>query len=230
MKIIPAILTKDFRNIERSIDMVSGVVNMVQIDLCDGVFVPNKTWPYVNGEPTTDVYFNKLTSEEIGMPHWEQIDIELDLMIAHPLAQLATLMMIGPKRLVFHLDSLIASKESLADLDPYIRENTEIGLAILPDADISVLDSFLEYISFVQVMGIDRVGFQGQTFDPRVLETVKAIRAVYPDIQISVDGGVTLETAKMLNEAGADRLVVGSAIFADHQPMLAINTFLRLEE
>lgn len=62
-------------------------------------------------------------------------------------------------------------------------------------------------------MGIEKIGFQAQPFDVRVLENVKKIKEIYPSILISIDGGVNLQSAPMLVEAGADRLVVGSALF-----------------
>jgi pentose-5-phosphate-3-epimerase len=68
-------------------------------------------------------------------------------------------------------------------------------------------------INWVQCMGIEKIGFQAQPFDARVLENIKKIKEMYPSILVSVDGGVNLNTAAQLVEAGADRLVVGSALF-----------------
>jgi ribulose-phosphate 3-epimerase len=72
-------------------------------------------------------------------------------------------------------------------------------------------------------MGIKNVGFQGQDMDEKVYETISAIRAKYPELPISVDGGVTLENAGDLVDAGATRLVSGSAIFGSNNPKEAID-------
>ena len=61
-------------------------------------------------------------------------------------------------------------------------------------------------------MGIDKIGFQGQPFDERVLENVRKIRKAHPEMPISIDGSVNFDTAKSLVDAGATRLVSGSAI------------------
>ena len=68
-------------------------------------------------------------------------------------------------------------------------------------------------INWVQCMGIEKIGFQAQPYDARVLENIKKIKEMYPSVLVSVDGGVNLHTAAQLVEAGADRLVVGSALF-----------------
>ena len=68
-------------------------------------------------------------------------------------------------------------------------------------------------IDFVQFMGIENIGYQGEPFDERVFEKIRELRERFPDTIISVDGGVSLENADKLIEAGANRLVSGSAIF-----------------
>lgn len=71
-------------------------------------------------------------------------------------------------------------------------------------------------------MGIATIGRQGEPFDERVIEKIKSIRAKYPDMVISIDGGVSFDTAPELIEAGATRLVAGSAIFENPNPHGAI--------
>lgn len=76
-------------------------------------------------------------------------------------------------------------------------------------------------------MGIERVGFQGQMFDERALEVIKALRQKYPDVDIQVDGGVSLERVASLVRAGATRLIVGSAIFSSDDPQRAYKDISR---
>ena len=61
-------------------------------------------------------------------------------------------------------------------------------------------------------MGIEHIGAQGEPFDERVLSQIKSLRVLYPELIISVDGSVNEETAPLLVQAGANRLVVGSAL------------------
>ena len=79
-------------------------------------------------------------------------------------------------------------------------------------------------------MGIEKIGYQGQPFDERVIDQVKALRKEYPELIISVDGGVSFDTAPRLIEAGANRLVVGSVIFNSldiRETVLALRSLAR---
>jgi ribulose-phosphate 3-epimerase len=61
-------------------------------------------------------------------------------------------------------------------------------------------------------MGIEKIGFQGEDFDERALDQIRKIKEKYPEMKVSVDGGVNQNTAKEIIKAGADRLVIGSAL------------------
>ena len=101
---------------------------------------------------------------------------------------------------------------------------SEIGLAFNIDTPVEIPAG----VDFIQLMGIDRVGYQGQKFDEKVIEKIRATRVKYPDLPISIDGAVSLETAPMLIAAGANRLVIGSAIFESDNPIDAIAKFKSL--
>ena len=77
-------------------------------------------------------------------------------------------------------------------------------------------------------MGIAKIGFQGEPFDERVLEKIKDFRDEYVDVTISVDGGVSLESAPRLVEAGVNRFVVGSALWQSNDFEEKINKFKQL--
>jgi ribulose-phosphate 3-epimerase len=71
-------------------------------------------------------------------------------------------------------------------------------------------------------MGIEHEGQQGQPADPRAVELVRALREAHPDLPIQVDGGVNAEHIPALVEAGASRLVAGSAVFGVDNPAAAL--------
>ncbi len=228
MKIIPAILPKSFGELEKKLEQIKGLARVVQIDICDGVFVPNKTWPYnqvksqkLKGESQEnsgssleyDESFKTILSEEEGMPYWDEVDFELDLMIEVTEEKLADLMKIGPKRIIFHIESLKDPKTFFENLDQYIKDTVEIGIGINISTPVSVVADIKDQIKFVQCMGIEKIGFQGHPFDERVVDKIREIKNLYPDLLVSVDGAVSFDTAPQLVEAGADRLIVGSAIF-----------------
>lgn len=220
VQIIPAILPKDYSQLENQVEDVSQNADCVQIDVCDGQFVPNATWPYKKH----DNNFEELLSEQRGLPHWEEIDFEFDLMVNRPEEVVLDWVRVGATRIILHVES----NGDIAKAVDLISNDVELGLAINIDTDVDVLTQYVEKVSFIQCMGIDRIGFQGQDFDKKVIEKIKEIKKLYPDKTISVDGGVSLDNANDLIQAGAERLVVGSAIFDSENVYEALANFNQL--
>lgn len=206
MEIIPAILPKNFREIEEKIELIVGLSPLVQIDICDGKFVPSITWPYWK----QDENFEAILREERGMPEWEKINYEFDLMIDNPTVDDARKWLsAGAERIVLHYES----SKDLTPVLEVLKGLVEIGIAINQTTNVEELNKYLDKIQFVQVMGIRKAGFQGQKFEPNTVNKVKEVKAMFPELKVQVDGGVSLETAPLLKHAGVDRLVVGSALF-----------------
>jgi ribulose-phosphate 3-epimerase len=220
-EIIPAVLEKNYTEVVRRLDQVAGIVKTVQIDICDGVFVPSVTWPFISPAQydktlNLDKGYRSIVADEYEMPHWQDFDFELDLMVANAKALLPDLMTLGPARVLFHAEAftdLYLEVEECCKLMPTI---VEPGIAINADTNPEILFELLDMgvITSVQCMGIAKIGYQGQPFDERVLENLRILRKRYPNLPLGVDGAVTLETAPRLIEAGATRLASGSGIFA----------------
>ena len=104
-------------------------------------------------------------------------------------------------------------KNFLEGMDVYIRDAIQIGLAIDPITQVEQIFPLVNYIDFIQCMGIDNEGFQGEPFDKKVLSKIKTLKEKYQDLVISVDGGVNFDTAQMLVDVGVTRLISGSVIF-----------------
>ncbi len=211
-EVIPAVLVKSFEELREKISQVVSLAPMVQIDICDGKFVDNITWP-MQGYNQESV--ESILNEENGLPYWDSLDFEFDLMVANAHTQFEFFTRLGAKRIIFHLEAEgdpVKFKEFLEGLDMYTKDNIQIGVAINTTTPIDDLKNIISYIDFVQCMGIEHIGVQGEKFDPRVLEQIKALRATYPELIISVDGSVNEDTAPLLVKAGANRLVVGSAL------------------
>ncbi len=222
IEIIPAILPMTFEELENQVSLVTGFVGTVQIDVCDGQFVPNATWPYRKHDDT----FEKLVKEEVGLPGWEELNFEIDLMANRPGERVDEWIQAGASRIVLHVESKGFSRDVIASLSGRI----EVGIALNEETSLEVIAQYREHIDFVQLMGIDRIGFQHQPFDDKVIGRVGEVRLKYPDLPISVDGGVSLANAPALIAAGATRLVVGSAIFADENPTDAVEKFRHLSK
>lgn len=207
-KIIPAILPEDYFVLEKKLERIKGVTNLVQIDVCDGLYTLSKTWPYTH---TPDIYFDKLVSQEKGMPFWESIDFELDLMIKNPEEKYEDFMQIGPKRMIFHFETLKNPLEFLQKMKE--QSIIEIGVAFSNGTDVREHFDVIEIVDVVQCMGISKIGFQGQEFDERVFIQIEHIREQFLDILISVDGSVNEDTISELSDVGVNYFIMGSAFF-----------------
>ena len=224
MEIIPAILPKDFAEITEKAEAVKDFVKTVQIDICDGHLVPSFTWPYKKH----DENFEKILTEEMGMPFWEDLDYEFDLIIKNPEQEIEKWVKAGAKRIIAHYNS--TSTENLLAIKKEWSGLIELGIAfkgehidiISKDIEAPESESLIRNFDFVQIMGISKIGFQGQKFDEKSLDCVRLIKEKLPEKIVSVDGGVTGETAKLLRNEGVDRLVAGSAIFASENVPKAI--------
>ncbi len=212
MKIIPAILPHRYYDIRDNVEKVYGAVDTVQVDFVDGNFAANRTW-WFNGK-NEDTLAAFLSQEE-GLPHWQEMNYEFDLMIKDPLSQIDTFIALGPSKIIFHVESLDQEKtlQYFESLPEIVRSTITFGMAIGIETDPSLVAPYTDYIDTIQCMGIQNVGFQQQAFDPRAIEQVRKAKALFPDKHISVDGAVSLANAVQLAEAGADTLVVGSAVF-----------------
>lgn len=225
-EIIPAILVEDFGELRENLARVAGVTNIVQIDVCDGKFVPHTSWP-VGSDSNVEAILN----EEEGLPYWDSIDFEFDLMCINAHEQFDFFIRLGAKRVVFHIEAESDKnkfKEFLEAIDMYTRESVQIGVAINTTTPIDSLDGIISNVDFVQCMGIEHIGKQGEPFDERVLSQIKALRLKYPELIISVDGSVNEHTAPLLVEAGANRLVVGSALMESYDIRETMNNLKKL--
>ncbi|MEK7136272.1 MAG: ribulose-phosphate 3-epimerase [Patescibacteria group bacterium] len=193
VEITPAILENNWSDIEDKIKLVEGVTKWVHIDVADGQFVPVVTW----GAPD-DLELLTGTAK-----------IEVHLMVEHPEEVVAVWMNVAD-RLVVHLEAT----EKIEDLvDAFQFTNTKLGLAILLETPIADIVPYAHRVDVIQLMGIKKVGFQGEKFDPITLARIKELRAKAPTAKIQIDGGVNLETGRDAVAAGADTLVIGSALW-----------------
>jgi ribulose-phosphate 3-epimerase len=222
VEIIPAILPKSYADLEEKLALIHEAAGAVQIDVVDGVFAPNKTWPYASNEMFADI-----VGQDAGLPFWEDLDFQFDCMIDAS-EDIEQFIAAGASTLVVHgagehakkvLETL--QKARSGDLA------TLVGIALLPSDDAATFTQYKELVDFVQVMGIEKVGFQGSEFDPRALNLITSLRQNHAELTIQVDGGVKKQNIKLLVEAGATKLVVGSAIFGAQDPVNAFEVLTR---
>ncbi|MCF7816126.1 MAG: hypothetical protein K9M10_00680 [Candidatus Pacebacteria bacterium] len=206
-QIIPAIIPKSQENLIQILSLVSSFTHSVQVDIVDGEFVPFVSWPYTENASLSEL---ALVIKDF--------DVEIDFMILGPELVVEEYLKAGVTSIVVHLESTKNLDKILALKEKY---SFKLGLSIGNDTNLSILTEAIEVADYVQLMGIQHIGSQGQPFDIRVLDRIRELKSRYPTLPISIDGSVNMETASLLVQAGADRLVSGSAVLKAEDPQIA---------
>lgn len=217
IEVIPAIIPEDFQLLQQEMEAVKEHVPLVQIDVIDGVFAPEPTWPYADSPET--VIFDEIVAQKRGFPLWEDLQFEIDLMVDKPERVIDDWIAAGASAVIVHASSTDKHSEIFTKL---AEKGTGIGLALKPSDSNDLVDRFTNEIDFVQLMGSDEIGYHGVELDPLVYQKLEDIRRKHPDLALAVDIGVTFETAPQLARSGATRLVSGSAIFESDDISAAI--------
>ena len=203
--IVPAVIPPSRAALEASFTDLA-FADELSIDVVDGAFVPFSSWPYEpSGEPRAVRHL--LTTRTV----------EVDLMVTDQVAAARSWLAAGADMLVFHARGI--SPEALAAVAA--DTNVSLGISILNDVSVDAIEPYLPSVDYIQFMGIAQIGAQGQPFDERVLAHVRTCKQRYPDYPITVDGSVNAATIPKLLAAGADRLIVGSAIVKADDPATA---------
>ena len=201
MNIIPAVLPHNFEEIQQKCSRVEGLVSVIQVDICDGVFGREKTW-MPSGTEVMPTGFSF------------EFDIMLDDWRQHTLHALT----LGAKSIVSHVDEF--TEEDIATLVSLVAPHSaHLGIAVSNDKSLDFHADMIRKAKalyphvFIQVMGIKSIGEQGQMFDEETPARIKTLKAQFGEMLVQVDGGVMPETAKLVRDAGAQNVVVGSYIF-----------------
>ena len=128
-------------------------------------------------------------------------EFEVHLMVEHPSAIAGKWIERGAKRVIVH---------KVDDTLTEYRDKAEIGLGVEIDKSLEEFAPFLDFVDFVHLMSIKEIGHQGHPFDERVFARIKEVKERFPNLPVGVDGGISLDNYKRLQEAGADRLIVGT--------------------
>jgi ribulose-phosphate 3-epimerase len=219
IEIIPAVLPKSVTDLEVQLAHIQDLGGTVQIDMVDGVYAKNISWPY-----SAAGSFDAFASGDEGIPFWREFEFQFDVMAQHPELHVEEYVRAGASSIVIHARAE-GAMDALKLLQQYRGTElvpVEVGVALMAGASPELLLPFEGLYDFVQVMGIGRVGVQGEPFDERCLELIQKLRTLYPQLVIQVDGGIDMETIKKIAQAGVNRAIVGHAIVRADDPMEAI--------
>ncbi len=213
--IIPAVLPQSERDLEEKLVRFSRLpeIEFVQIDAVDGKFAAPACWPYTGAGPRE---FAGRLAQGRALPCYEYLRFDIDLMAEDPGRVAGQWVALGATRLTFHLESMVdllpvieRVRKAHGHAPGFAPDLLSIGIAVNVATDLARLAPYAPLVDYVQLMGIRRIGRQGEPFAAEVLERIKKVRRLYPGLAIQIDGGATRETAARLFAAGADRLVVG---------------------
>jgi pentose-5-phosphate-3-epimerase len=169
-------------------------------------------------------------NEEIGLPHWESINYEFDLMIQNPDITKDIWGRIGANTLIIHPKSFKDESgifDFINDMSSYMIDTV---LAVTYDEYFVYEDMILDFlkrgiIKSLQIMTIKTIGSQGQKFDERCVALIEKIKNENPDTFIRVDGGMNDKVIVKLAELSVDEFIIGSAIFSEGNARENLNYF-----
>ena len=197
-KVAPSILSADFSNLGDEIKKLNETdCDFIHIDVMDGHFVPNLTIG-----PDVIKSIRSLTNKVF----------DVHLMMDPVKKYLKDFIKAGADILTVHHE---ISEDSLECLKEIKRNNILAGISIKPSTPSSQVIKYLEYVDLVLVMTVEP-GFGGQKFLNSQIPKIEEIKKMTENknINIEVDGGITIENARLVKNAGANILVSGSTIFS----------------
>src|SRR5206468_7840771 len=146
-----------------------------------------------------------------------RLPLEVHLMIAEPAGFVEAFVKAGADRLIVHHEVLSDPVHMIQDIR---ARNTSVGMAINPETPVEVLEPYLADIDLALCMTV-HPGFGGQAFLPESPGRIRHLRALIdqknPACELEVDGGIDEQTAPQTVNAGANILVIGTAVFAAPQ-------------
>lgn len=214
MLVSPSLLSADFGNLARDIDMINtSEAHALHLDVMDGVFVPNISF----GFPVMK-YVQQLSHKPL----------DVHLMIVEPQKFVTQVRDCGADIMTVHQEACVHLNRVVQQIHD---AGMKAGVAINPATPVSGLRDIVADVELVLLMSVNP-GFGGQSFISGTLRKVQELRKLIAEVDskaiIEVDGGVNDVTGKMLSECGADMLVAGSYVFGSSNPHSVIASLARL--
>ncbi len=210
----PSLLSADFSRLGEEMDLLDeSLCDYIHLDIMDGHYVPN-------------ISFGPGLIKALR-PRTKKV-FDVHLMITEPERYFQDFAQAGADLITIHTDATIHLHRSLQEIKDL---GLKAGVALNPGQSLEEIKYVLEDVDLVLIMSVNP-GFGGQSFIPSALEKIKDLKALRDqkglNFLIEVDGGIKLDNAKELLEAGADVLVSGSGVFKEDNPKATIQAFKEL--
>ena len=208
IKLTPSLLAADLMNLGRDIDtMLQNGIDQLHFDVMDAHFVPNLSFG-----PSFLRSIHK---------NWPEIKVDVHLMMDNPEKYLETFVSYGAYSVTVHEE---AAENPLKLIQAIKALRVRCGLSIKPGTGAENLLPWMDQLDQILIMTVEP-GFGGQKFMPDQVEKIRFLRKQGFRGDIAVDGGVNLDNAKLLIDAGANLLVMGTAYFRAEDPAQVARRF-----
>lgn len=211
--IAPSILAADYSNLQKDFDMLNkSDADWVHVDIMDGRFVPN-------------ISFGMMLVK--AMKQMSEKPLDVHLMIVEPEKYIESFRDAGADVITVHYEACPHLHRTIQQIK---ATGAKAGVALNPHTPVSVLESLIEELDLVCLMSVNP-GFGGQKFIYHTLAKIRQLKEMIivrnAQVQIEIDGGVGLQNAEKILQAGADVLVAGSSVFKSEHPL---ETITRMKE
>lgn len=214
-RIIPSAPFKNYAEIEVLAHKVKGNLHRIQVDICDGEYVKSLSWPFTEKPKEEFASIGASDKYDLYLPLPDSLSYSADLMCVNPEKYIDSLVTYGIDEVLIHYRNIENDLSIFAEIIEK-SQNFELNLILAIDVqtDLNIFLDFakknIESINGFQVMGIEKIGFQGQEFAEESLDIVKTLKENFPNTKIYFDGGLNEDTIADCLDAGVDVFCIGS--------------------